>query len=129
MSNTLSYLLTCGRVIKDQNTQFFTYLDIFDALVIPRGQDFLIQSFWIVGKLNLDINGKVEAKIKLIYPNGTESSPSIVTGDVHPGFLQIAAYFNMIRFTQVGRYYLKINLQGEELETSNKFYFDIIRQP
>ena len=129
MANTLSYLLTCGRVIKDQTTQFFTYLDVFDVLVIPKGNEFLIQSFWIAGKLYLDTSGKVEAKIKFIYPDGTESAPSSVNGIVNPGYLQITAYFNMIKFTQIGRYHLKINFQGEDLETSDKFYFEVVKQP
>ncbi len=129
MANTLSYLLTCGRVIKDQNTQFFTYLDVFDMLVIPKGSEFLIQSFCVAGKLHLDISGQVEAKIKFIYPDGTESIPSSVSGIVNPGYLEITASFNMVKFSQIGKHYLKVNFQGEQLETSNKFYFEVIKQP
>ena len=128
MPNTIEYMFTCGRAIKDQGTGLFTYVDAFGNLFIPRNSDSLIQSFFVVGRLHAATGGNIKVETTYISPDGIRSAPSIVVGEILPGFVDFACYFPIAKFTQIGKHYLKIKLQEEELEAGNKFYFEVRKQ-
>ena len=127
MEDKLTYLLTCARVMRDQPTQLFSYMDVFDALYIPQPAGFWIQTFYIAGKLYVAETKHIKIEMSFLYPNGQRSEPSSVEGEANPGYLQFSGNFNSIKFTEPGRYYLKVKIDGKELEIEDRFYFDVIR--
>ncbi len=128
MPNSICYLLTCGRVIQDQLTQLTTYQDVFQEITIPKNSDSFIQSFWIVGKFYSSEGGTLQGQIRFVLPDKTESTPIALTGTVKPGTIFITSFFPLVKFTQVGTYYLRLKVGDEELETHNLFYFEVKKQ-
>ncbi len=127
MSSQLIYLTTCYRGIKDTLTGFFSFMDLFDTIFIPKDTDFIWLSFCIGGKLYSDILGDIKVEVTFIYPDHTVSSPIIVTGTVLKGDVHFVAIFPLTKFTQLGKYKLKASLNGEELKSTNEFYFTVVK--
>ncbi len=128
MANTLEYLFTCGRVIRDQTSGLFTYVDGFDTLFIPKESDFLYQNICIIARVYYAVGGIVKAEIRFVDPDRVDSTPVVITGAMSPGYIQLAAAFPIQKFTKVGKYYMKIKFQDVELENENKFYFEVLKR-
>lgn len=127
MSNKLTYFLTCGRVITDTVSKLFTFIDVFDSLFIPSGSDFIYRSICVVARVDSIERGEIRAEIRFVYPDNSESAPVIITGNAQPGPIQLAATFPVLKFTQIGKYYLRIKFQDQELDRDDRFYFNVLK--
>ncbi|MFA5093465.1 MAG: hypothetical protein WC543_05970 [Candidatus Omnitrophota bacterium] len=130
MSNYLNYIFVCMRGIKDEGTKNFSYIDVFDTLFISKENDFIWWSLCVGGSVYSNIDGSMKLEVTFVYPDGVTISPaSTIAGDnVHKGQVYFTAGFPMIKFTQAGKYKLRVSLNGEELKGSNEFYFNVVKQ-
>jgi len=128
MPSRLIYLITCYRGIKDTITSFFSFIDAFDVIWMPKDNDFVWVSFSVGGKIYSDIAGEIKIELSFVYPDSTTvSSPIIVVGNVQKGDVHFVGTFPITKFTQLGKYKLKAKLNGEELNNNNDFYFSVIK--
>lgn len=127
MPAKLMYMFCCGRVLTDQQTLLPSYIDVFHNIVIPKNDNFWIQTFFIAGGIYNEKEGMVIAEVSFIDPLGLRSKPTIMEAKLLPGYVPFNAQFLSVKFDKFGRYYLKIKFQGEELELENKYYFDVVK--
>ena len=126
MSPLLSYLLVCGRVIRDEYIGgLFTYLDIFEVVLIPKGQTSTVRSFVVVGKLNAAKSGLLNIEVKIIDPDKNEFAKSVIVGPAAMGDTEIAARFDLLTFQKTGRYTLQVTVDGTPLEDGGRYYFEV----
>ncbi len=128
MQTTVHYLLICNRAVRDMGTGLFTYVDTFGQIIIPKDNDSATQSFWIGGSIYSSIGGDVSLELRIEFPDGTQSVPSIIKGNISPGDVGLSTYLPLVKFTQIGMHYLKAKFQGMELETGNRFFFEVKKQ-
>lgn len=124
----VAYLVTCYRAIKDELTQVFTYVDAFDYIGIPKGNDFIYQTFTLAGKIHSSINGQMKLEVSFEYPDQTKSSPQVIEGNIREGDFHFSTVFTVAKFTQPGVYYFRVKINGEDLETNDRFYFEVKKQ-
>jgi len=127
-SATISFLICAGRIIQDGMTKKYSYIDLFDQIIIPTGNDSFYQTFFVGGKLSVYKNSRYLVEVKIEGPNkkviGKVSFPEadLVTGDV-----PLSAFFALVKFTDAGRHYIRVSVNNEDLKDGNKFYFDVVK--
>ena len=129
MDSKLIYLVTCFRGIKDVVTTYFSFIDVFDVIWMPKDNDFVWISFSVGGKLYSDVDGDIKIELYFIYPDNIISSPPIVVEgkNIQKGDVHFVGTFPMTKFTQIGKYQLKAKLNGQILNSANDFYFNVIK--
>lgn len=126
MANTIQYLISCARAIKDEYTKKLSYLDIFDIVLIPKDSPVTISSFVVGGKAYTTEGGKITFIARILDPLGNilQTSPldeaTVVTGDIEMSF-----FFNLVKFSMIGRHYIKISANGIDLDDGNKFFIEV----
>ena len=128
MPNKIIYLTTCNRVIRDQYSTLNSFVDVFSIIWIPKDMPFVINSFWVVGKIFTE-GGAMTGEARIEFPDKTVSDPIVVTGDLKSGDADFACLFPFMKFSQMGRYYLRLKIGNEEIHTGNLYYFDVSKKP
>ena len=128
MEISISYIISAARVIKDATTNKNSVIDVFDIIQLPSGQNFTYQSFYVHGKLLNVPKGNAAIDVRIMDPT-KEKVVSVVNlaGNLENGDVSITAFFALVKFTEIGRYQIKLSVNGSELEDDDRFYFDIIQ--
>ncbi len=126
-SMKLSYLIATNKVIRDETTKMPTYVDIFTAIQLPSDSDFIYQSLTVAGRLLGVSGGDIKAISTIFDPDKVAISSVELIGTVQQGDTYITATYNPIKFEKLGRYFLKLSVNGEDLQDDDKFYFDVIK--
>lgn len=126
---TISYLLCAGRVIQDTVTGKYSYIDIFDRIMLLKDQKSIWQAFYIAGKLSNIQAGKYNIEVQIIDPESKEfGKVTFVSRDLVAGDATFSAYYALLNVEKVGRYNIKILINGKVLvDKVNRYYFDVVR--
>ena len=125
--NVVSYLIACESILVDNITSRPTLVGIFDILVIPKGQEKLLYSFMVGGKIFSSGGGELNVKIKILGPDNKLFRYVDLRNNVGKGDVDIRSVFPLVEFTLSGRYMLKIEVNGKECDDDNKYYFEVLK--
>lgn len=129
MESYVSYLVATTRVMRDANKNgLFSFIDVFESLVIPKKLESATQSFTVAGKIYTDKAGFLKINVSVLNPKKEILNTVELSGDFVVGVIHISATFNLITFTTVGKHFLKVSINGKQLEDNDKFYFDVIKE-
>ncbi len=129
MKTQVSYLLTTGRVVKDEyKGGLYSYIDIFESILIPKNQNFWIQSFVVAGKIYTSKNGLLNIEVSILDPENIEFKTNKLSGTFVVGDIEVTTAFNLMKFEKLGRYLIKIKVDGELLEDNDKFYLEVVKE-
>lgn len=119
------YLLTCSTVVRDQFSNNSSYIDIFEKINIPLGRDFVFYSFWVVGRINdIAIGTQVNITINIFDPKNVSMGEVRIQGMSNTKDLNILGFFEGLRFSEVGKHYIKIFVNGQNID-KNQFFFEV----
>lgn len=125
---SVSYLLTTGKIIQDSASGKFSFIDVFDIIVIPKNDPSTIQSFSIGGKLMNAKAGILSVDVKILNPKGEVLSKMPLSGKVNGGDVELSVLFPIVEFKDEGVYLLKVSMDGKDLPDDNKFYFKVRKE-
>lgn len=129
MTNKVLYLVTASKAIQDSSNGLFTAIEVFDGFFIPKNSPSIIKSFVVVGKAEAENKGKLNTTITLIGPDGSSIADSKLSGELNPGFFQFSAHFDLITFTQIGKYTFKVSFNGiEDTSIGDRFNFLVVKE-
>ena len=120
--------MCAGRIIQDSFRKKYSYIDIFDLINIPQGFEYFYQAFYIGGKLTASQPGTYDIQIRIEDKKGkllTEVDYKKV--DLIAGEVPISSFFDLVKFVEAGRYYIRVSVDGKKIKDDDKFYFDVIR--
>ncbi|MDE2079121.1 MAG: hypothetical protein KGI73_01905 [Patescibacteria group bacterium] len=130
MEPTLEFLVPVRDVVSDSLTNELILIRPFDLVLIPKGQESIIYSFDVAGRVLLNVKGKVNSQfqIDLLDPEGIKMQTASLGGEDFEGELgvNIPAQFLFIKFTKEGKYCLqtRVNINGGAFKTLEpKAYF------
>jgi hypothetical protein len=121
----ISFLIFAGSAIKDVYTGKWSYINVFDEIVIPSNLEFFYQSFCIGGRINHVSAGDSTTEIQLLDPNGNIFASQELTGTLVTGDVGFAANFDLVKFEILGKYKVNLIFNGHVLPTSNKTYIAV----
>jgi hypothetical protein len=125
---SVAFLIFANRVIQDAISGKWSYIDVFDEIVIPASLDYFYQSFNIGGRLNNVPAGETKMELRLIDPNDLVFATQVLTGTLQKGDVGLTAAFNLLKFVLPGIYTLQIFFNGAELPTSNKYHIKVSKE-
>ena len=124
----IAYLVPANRIIKDEATSKFSYIDVFANIVIPRDTVITPQFFAVGGRI-LDVPaGETTIQLRIVHENGTEITTANLNGPVQAGDLDIAAYVGPVPTEIPGKYFFRIIYNGVPLDDDNKYYYVVTRE-
>jgi hypothetical protein len=121
----ISFLIFAGSAIKDAYTGKWSYINVFDEIVIPSNLEFFYQSFYIGGRINHVPAGDSTTEIQLLDPNGSIFASQKLTGTLVAGDVGFAADFDLVKFEILGKYKVNLIFNGHALSTSSKTYVTV----
>jgi hypothetical protein len=127
MNHKLMFLITTSKVIKDQYTGLMSYIDVFSSLTIPKDSSSIANSFVVMGRITNNESKIFNGEIRILDSNRKLIANSVLSGQVEPGDVDLTGRFDLIKFENVGRYYLRLVINGEEIKDDDNFYFDVLK--
>lgn len=124
----LAYLLPCANIIRDEKTRKFSYIDIFQAIAIPKGLTESFTIFSVGGKIISVPAGATKVEVSVIDPDGVNIATAVLQGTLAVGDLDIAADFIGVKLTKTGRFFFKVKFNGAPVEDNGRFYFDVVKE-
>lgn len=126
----IAYLLPALRVMKDEVSKKYSFIDVFSVINIPKDQEMIPQFFFIGGRiLGATTNESAEIDVRVVHENGTlELARAVLRGPVKDGDVDIAAYFGPTLVSVPGKYYFRVIYDGTPLEDNNKYFFTVVKQ-
>ncbi len=123
----LAYVVPANRIIKDQETQKYSLIDVFDLLTIPKDTP-LISSFGLAGRINEADLGTLNVVVRVLDPDGNAFATATLTGPVVSTIpdatkidVQISVYFNALKFEKPGKYKFVVDANGVTLESGELY--------
>ena len=128
METSLSYLLCAEKVIRDETSKKFTYIDVFSKVFFPSNSEKITHFFFVVGRVLSVKAGAIHVIILIKHSDGSIIASEDLSGNIQDGDLEISAFFKLVEINKPGRYFLKAVVNGVELSDEAKFYFDVEQQ-
>ena len=133
MKPTLGYLILARDVITDAASKEMSAIRIFDTLFILKGQNSLVYTLSVLGRLYLNIGGmvpNVQIRMKLFDPTGIEMRTELLTAsNVNTEFgLNLNCKFWLILFQLEGRYSIEISVSTDGInfiDLQSPMYFQV----
>lgn len=120
-------MVACSSIIRDETSKKFTYVDVFQALVIPKGIDSYPLFFAVGGRLLGVQPGLANVVLKLQYEDGEVLANSKLSGEVLGGDLDVSARFDLVPITKAGKYYIKVEYNGVAIQDNDRFYIVVTK--
>ena len=120
MNPELQYLITARDIVIDANSGEPILIRVFDTVFIPKGQETIVYSFSVGGRIFLNATGIVnsQVKIRLLDPDNQEVRTEILNGGrVNAAIgVNINAQFFFVPFKREGKYSFEVyvNMNGGE---------------
>lgn len=127
MATELSYLIAANKVIRDEHTKNPTFVDVFTVLQIPPNVSAIFPTVTIAGRLLGVGGGLLSILVKIVDSEGKIVAIQPLSGILVPGDAYITALFPPVKFDRVGRYFLKVAIDGKDIEDNGRFYIDVIK--
>ncbi|HEV2403379.1 MAG TPA: hypothetical protein VGS08_04210 [Candidatus Saccharimonadales bacterium] len=121
----LNYLVVAGRTLQDSATNRWSYIDLFDTILIPEGADTATQSFVVAGRLDNVTAGPSQTQVTITAPDDELAASIELSGQLEAGSVNMNAIFELIKFEKAGRYHLHVTYNGKQLDDDSRFYFDV----
>ncbi len=118
MKTEIEYLLVADSVILEQETGKASVIGIFQGFKMP--DEGLILPITIFTRIK-GVKGHIKVIVSLYNPDGKKLIESVpIEGDVDSEAVQIRAILPLIPFKKDGRYRIKVEVNGKELDSTEE---------
>lgn len=125
MKPTLSYLLTAFRSFQDSSSGMWSYIDVFNTLIIPSSLEVAVQTIYVAGKINNVPSGPADVKVAIHGANGELIAEVNMKASLLEGDLNLNVEFKNIILASIGRYMISVHFNGKKLVDGNRYYFEV----
>jgi hypothetical protein len=127
ITTSIIFLVGAGRIIQDTISNKYSYIDLFDMIIIPKENDFWYQTFYVGGKLQVSQSQKYVIEVKIEDPNKTIiGSVLFPETDLVTGEVPLSAFFALVKVSNAGRHYIRVSVNGEEIK-DDRFAFEVVK--
>ena len=126
MKPKIEYLITCGKVILEEDTGKASIIDIFQQINITKSTTSAVLPLTIFVRV-LGVRGKIDAKISILLPNKDEELQSIEISGESSETAQLRGIFSLVNFDREGIYKIKVSINGKVLDSLESHSIQVIK--
>ena len=71
--------------------------------------------------------GNISLDIELEDPDGVVISTATLSGSVNEGELEFSAFFSLVKFSKIGKHFIRAKLNERKMEDGNRWFIKVLK--